>query len=265
MRPIFVFFVTGALALETMAQQPAESLKARELFYMPPPAAAKRVKPPQRPVAGNKPKPVIPSEPRPSQDTETVLVPAAYAPLALRYTILKRNGEKWEEVDPDSDFHSGDRIRIRVEANDSAYLYIVMGGSSGTWRVLFPSPDISGGNNRVERRQFLTIPPESQNPFYFDETAGTERVSLVLTREPEQDLEKLIYAAGSRNQDRVLRASIDNSVVDGLHQQMLSRDLVFEKVDETKANGATEKAMYAATPDTTAGARVFADLQLKHK
>jgi hypothetical protein len=50
----------------------------------------------------------------------------------------------------------------------------------------------------------------------------------------------------------------------------VARDLVFEKVNDDKpvsTSGGTrkEKAMYVATPDRTAQARIVVDLSLKHQ
>jgi hypothetical protein len=256
-------------------------LTARQLFLNTAPASPLQTSPkkPQPPKIKQPPSPVktpsdvtVSSSNQKPPDTSTPVVQASYTPLALKYSILQRKGNNFAEVDSDTEFHSGDRIRVRVEANSSAYLYIVMGGSSGQWRVLFPSKDISGGNNRIEAGQPCTIPPESDPPFYFDETAGVEKVSLVLTRSPEPDLEKLIYAVGdptrTEQQDKTIMAMnhpIDGAVMSHVREQLVSRDLVFEKFDGTTPEGKQEKAVYAATRDKSANAQLFVDLKLVHK
>ena len=221
------------------------------------------VKRPADPVASSTPK---------APDGVTHMQPVSYAPLALRYTILQKKGNAFEEVDADTEFHSGDRIRVKVEANGPSYLYIVMGGSSGQWKVLFPSKEIDGGNNKVGPGHAFTIPPDNDPPFYFDETAGVEKVSLILSRSPEPDLEKLIYAAGdpTRGGDRpklmiAENRTIEGGVFGGVRDKLLSRDLVFEKNDGPAADGKQEKAVYAATRDKSSDARLFVDLKLTHK
>jgi hypothetical protein len=64
-------------------------------------------------------------------------------PLGLHYSLVKQvaNNEALE-VDPYAVFHSGDQIRLSIQANDNAYLYIVARGSSGKWSPLFPSKEI---------------------------------------------------------------------------------------------------------------------------
>lgn len=251
------------LAAAAWPQSDAE-LTPREMFYKKVPAAPT----PAKPVPAKKP-PV--PQPPPTPNARPPLVQASLTPLALKYSILQRKGNQFEEVDADTEFRSGDRIRVKVEANSPAYLYIVMGGSSGQWRVLFPSQEISGGNNRIEPGAACTIPPEADPPFYFDETAGIEKVSLVLSRSPEPDLEKLIYAVGDPTrggEQKTIMASnqpIDGAVVGQLRNEVLSRDLVFEKYAGATPDGQQEKAVYAATKDQSANARLFVDLKLVHK
>lgn len=272
----------GFLAVAAWSQNDSE-LTPRQLFLVTVPAphaapkknAGTNVKPAPPPVMTPSPSPVTTNTQKPAS-TSVPLVQVSYtpAPLVLKYSILQKKGSDFEEVDSDTQFHSGDRIRVRVEANESAYLYIVMGGSSGQWRVLFPSKDIAGGNNRVEAGAPCTIPPDTDPPFYFDETAGVEKVSLVLSRSPEPDLEKLIYAvgdptrAGQESEPKTILAMnqpIDGAVVGHLRDEVLSRDLVFEKYDGTAPDGKQEKAVYAASKDKTPNARLFVDLKLVHK
>jgi hypothetical protein len=269
----------GILASLAWAQNDNQ-MTPRELFYIKAPATPSNSPPKKAP--GTKVKPADPPVKTPevasststkTPETSAPVMQAGYSPLALKYTIFQRMGTNFTEVDSDTQFHSGDRIRVRVEANSSAYLYIVLGGSSGQWRVLFPSKEIASGNNRIEAGQACTIPPEGDPPFFFDDTAGVEKVSLVLTRSPEPDLEKLIYAAGdpTRNIEQpaktmmAMNNPIDGSVVNHVRDQVRSRDLVFEKFDGTTPDGKQEKAVYAATRDKSANAQLFVDLKLVHK
>src|SRR5690349_6925013 len=204
------------------AQQPV--LKARELFYTPPPDTAKAAeakapakKPPVKPVAAK------------AGDTHTL---TALVPLGLRYAVLKRDsGGQYNEVDPDTNFRSGDRIRLHVDANTSGYLYVVMQGSSGTWKLLFPSAEVSGGSNLVRKGESRQIPSGDRGQFVFDEQAGNEKLFIVLTRQPEPDLDKLIYSMGGT---LVAQGVVRDDVVSKLRGQVASRDLVFEKVDSSE-------------------------------
>jgi len=240
-------------------------LKARELFYTPPPQDV----PPT--------KKSLPARPAVKKtQTAVPVVNAANVPLGLRYSVMKRDGSgKFMEVDQDATFRSGDRIRLNVDTNSAGYLYVVMQGSSGNWRLLFPSADVDGGNNRIEKGISQQIPPGDKGQFVFDEQSGTEKLFLVLSRQPETDLDKLIYSingTSSAEGDRrlIAGAKIDSEMVSRLRDQVKSRDLVFEKVDEMslKYDGTndvkTEKATYVVNPSRSAEARLVVDVALKH-
>ncbi len=122
----------------------------------------------------------------------TAPAPTAGPALGMRYTILRRTGDEMVEVAPDTIFHAGDRIQFSVETNGPGYLYVVSQGSSGTWRPVFPSADVEEGNNHVEGMRKYGMPPKSR--LVFDEQAGTEKIFIVLSRDPEPNLENVIYS-----------------------------------------------------------------------
>ena len=245
------------LATAASAQEPPV-LKARELFYTPPADAAK---PAETAKVATK-KVAAKSTTSQSGDMHTL---ATTIPLGLRYAVLKRDeGGQYQEVDPDTSFRSGDRIRLKVDANTSGYLYVVMQGSSGTWKLLFPSAEVAGGSNLVRKGDTRQIPPGDRGQFVFDEQAGNEKLFIVLTRQPEPDLDKLIYSMGGTpgkdgSRSLVAQAAVRDDVVSKLRGQVASRDLVFEKVDST------ENAAYVVNPSTAPDARLVVDLALKHK
>ncbi len=301
--------VPGWLA-DSAAGEEAHKLSAREIFYSAPKVAAKRHRtatrkttPPHRTkqeVAVAKPaKPVItkpepapsprPVPPAPAKEPSPFIQAVAdttpeLPPLGLRYSILKRVGSSdVVEVDPDITFRAGDRIRIRVEANDAAYLYIVHRGSSGVWKPLFPSPEVADGNNLVEPGRSYDIP--RGYVFTFDEQPGVEKLFLVLSRTPEKDLENLIYklSRGEVQQQeaapehprpapktKLLMAmnhvNIGDDLVDRL-RNAYSRDLIIEKVDQSTAGPEEEKenAVYAVAPSGKPDSRVVVDISLNHR
>jgi len=191
--------------------------------------------------------------------------------LGVRYTILKKSGDQPVEVGSGTVFHAGDRIRIAVEANDDGYLYVVNQGSSGTWKLLFPSPEIKDGDNHIQKRVRYEIP--SGYTFTFDEQSGEEKLFIVLSRQPEPDLEGLIYSLGNPAKDRpavekpkmlLASAAFGNDVI-GKLRNAYARDLIVEKVDDEQAGPKQEKAVYAVNPSGSADSRVVADVTLKHQ
>jgi hypothetical protein len=190
---------------------------------------------------------------------------------------LKREGSESIEVDPETVFHSGDKMRLRVDVNAPGYLYIINRGSSGNWNPLFPSPKIANGDNRVQAGIQYEIPPGYV--FTFDEQAGTEKLFVVFSRKPVSDLDDLIYSLSDghkpgttpkRDDNRILlaQANIQDSTIDRL-RNVYTRDLIIEKVDETKAPPpsapAKEKAVYIVNPSRSSESRVVADITLIHK
>jgi len=275
-------FMIGVLAglLSTpgrsQAQTEAPKLTARELFYasVAPPANPKtqparpkkqsqRSKPEDQPQAAQRP----PASTRKDGDyIEAAHRPGA-APLGLKYMILKRVEGDMVEVSPGTVFRAGDRIRFSVEANDSGYLYIIQRGSSGVWKPMFPSAEIEGGDNRVEKGRTYQMPPG--HVFTFDEQAGEEKFFIVLSRKPEPDLEKMIYSLQEKDSRRqhVLLASakpIDDLLV-GKLRHAYARDLIIEKVDEDRPGPKKEKAVYAVNASGSADSRVVADITLNHR
>ena len=305
------FFLVAAGVMAQTAPQNGNKLSARELFYAEAapsaPAKAPEAKPVRKPAA----RPAAPAQPAAAAEAataapkagppptiparlngdfsgtpaRTAIVQVAYSPekpLGLRYSFLRNaGGDEYREVDPDTVFRSGDRIRVAVQSNDEGYLYIVMKGTSGSWKVLFPSAEIADGSNRVTSGQQCLIPPPPGR-FAFDEQAGEERLFIVLSRHPEPSLEQLIYSLGSGSpgpKGRPAEAKeppkhlmltlnmppVDDALVGRLRNQVYARDLVFEKVDDSTPGDKKEKAVYVVNPTGSPESRLVADVTLKHR
>ena len=250
-------------------------------------------------AAPAKPAPTAAPVPSPTGDNEYAAVPSKpvtrpeetqfvavsnisepLVPLGLRYSILRSLGPGDNvEVDSNVTFRAGDRIRLRVDVNDSGYLYIIHRGSSGIWKPLFPSPEIAGGDNVVRKGVSYDIP--QGYVFTFDEQAGEEKLFVVFSRQPEQDLEKLVYDLSSSEgkapapepvapapEEKMMLAqniiSIDDSLVNNL-RKVYARDLIIEQVDETTPGPRQETAVYVVNTSATQDSRVVADISLNHK
>jgi hypothetical protein len=201
-------------------------------------------------------------------------------PLGLRYSILRNSsGDEYRETATDTVFYSGDRIRVAVEVNDAGYLYIAVKGASGTWKVLFPTAAIGDGSNSVESGRQYTIPP-APSRFAFDEQPGDEQIFIVLSRQPEPSLEQLLYslrrrkassASASAEPDesgpkvlKVQGSPLDESVIRRLRNEVSTRDLVLEKVDDSTP-GEKEQAIYVLNRSGSVDSRLVADFVLKHQ
>jgi hypothetical protein len=278
--------IAALLAAAAFAQEEPQ-LTPREMFYAPPPVpAAAQTPAAQKPAARPaqaKPahraeaphaaaSPVVPR----TDEANVSYVPAAavaYGSLGLRYSVVKVADGQEQEVDPDGVFRGGDRIRLAVEVNEKGYLYIVSRGSSGSWSVLFPSAQVDGGSNVVERGRRYALPPGNQ-AITFVGQAGVEKLFVVLSRQPVADLEKLIYSLAQgktapepAKDEKVLLAQnlrpIDDDLIGRL--RAASRDLMVEKVDAETAGPKKEYAVYAVNASGAPDARVVADVSLNHR
>ena len=171
----------------------------------------------------------------------------------IRYRILWRGLDgNAVEVDADTMFQSGDRIRFAFEPNVDGFLYVIQRGSSGRWSVLLPHPQINAGRNAVTQFEEVVIPPAGW--FRFDGNPGAEQVFVYLSREP---VDRLPGAVGPV----VSPQSVEQPTVIELANSVRSRDLVFEKED---APGGAEQAAYVVNQDDAGGAVAWT-VELRHR
>ncbi|MCX6603104.1 MAG: DUF4384 domain-containing protein [Acidobacteria bacterium] len=263
----------------------AQDLTPRELFFSAPGSPVKvtrkaEAKPVTKQIDAVKASPAKPptAPDRPNaQPGGATVIPAlavAPAPLGLRYSILlSRDNAAYKEVETESVFRSGDRLKIEVESNEGAYLYVVSRGSSGNWSVIFPTKEVDNGNNFIAPFRPYTVPNSGR--FYFDDQAGEEKLFIVLSRKPESSFEDIIYTITTptpqaKPQKEMQLAQtlrpIDDRFVGNVRNSMLARDLVFEKVDDSKPIAERkETAAYIINKNPAPDAKLIVDLSLKHK
>jgi hypothetical protein len=297
--------VTAGTMLYTAAAIAQDTTKTRftprELFYMAAPE-----KSPQKAKAKAAPPKVQPANPPSTPQTSTaqtkgtrppvvasqggaVVVPAALqtapAPasgpaLGLKYSILKNVGGKMEEVAPDTVFRARDGIQLKVETNVPGYLYVVNRGSSGTWKPMFPAPEIAGGDNRVQGWREYVLPGGNHN-MVFDQQPGIENLFIVFSLVPVPDFEELIYSlqgekttpaaqpasprpARDKQLIALAKVSIDDATV-GRLRTTYSRDLIIEKVSLEPPGEMKQTAVYVVNPTGSPDSRLVADLKLVHQ
>lgn len=299
--PTFALLIVAASF--SFAQDASRQLTARELFYaatQPPatPAAAAPATPkappkvtPRPPRTPAKPVEIARADDKPSPPSQaagagvqvspaaphTAPMPAAGQPLGLRINVLRYNPDgKDTEVLPDAVFHSGDRIRLKIEPNARGFLYVVNQGASGTWTALFPSSEIADGDNHVESMRPCVVPP-GKHVFTFDATAGKENLFVVFSRQPVADFEDLIYSLkgggkkaaapdfGTRPEKTLITATnIGDKAIDHL-RHAYARDLIIETVNTGTPEGTQDTAVYVVNPTGSADSRVVADIKLVHE
>lgn len=185
---------------------------------------------------------------------------AVTAPLGLRYSVLKKRSDgTFEEISPDSEFHAGDSIRLSLMSNQPGYLYIIEHGSSGKWRPLYPPPGIT--ETKLGAGQEYLVP--GNGSFQFDADSGQEKLFVLLSREPETNLDETIASLKQQN-----GGVLNDQVVAQLQGEVQSRDLVFTKAeDNSTSSSQSDKATYVVNKasEKTADPHIVVNVVLSHK
>jgi hypothetical protein len=116
--------------------------------------------------------------------------PAASQPIGVGLTLFMRDSNGLAvRVDPNHDFHKGDRVRVLLETNVDGYLYVFNTTDGGDPVMIYPDVQLDEAGNFMQAHVPFEIPSslasdERLRWFRFDEHAGTERLYFVFTREP---------------------------------------------------------------------------------
>jgi hypothetical protein len=112
------------------------------------------------------------------------------AAIGLGYTFYMKdiNGDA-VRVEPSRVFRSGEAIRLSLEANTDGYLYVFYTENGGKPQMIFPDWRLGRGSNYVRAHVPYEVPSnmeanESLRWFTFDDKPATEKLYIVLTREP---------------------------------------------------------------------------------
>ena len=134
-----------------------------------------------------KPVDKTPNKPGPSSPQST---PVNARRIGLGVTLFMRDSNGLAvRVDPNHVFQKGDRVRVLLETNTDGYLYIFNTTDDGPATMIYPHADLDEAGNYLQAHVPFEIPSsvsaeERLRWFAFDETAGTERLFFVFTREP---------------------------------------------------------------------------------
>jgi Domain of unknown function (DUF4384) len=206
------------------------------------------------------------------------LVRSTESSLGLRCSVLLRGADnEYAEVTPGTVFHSGDHIRLSFLANQPGYFYVIQQGSSGTWSPIYPPRNASAESTRIEAGK-LQIVPAGAHSFQFDQQQGVEKLYVILSRTPIDDIDRAIrnlsnggstLSPGAGDNSAPLEAA--NVIPDVFVQKLASRDLTLvdeEKVDASStATHDSEKAIYVVnkSTDPQASSQVVLSLELRHE
>jgi hypothetical protein len=110
--------------------------------------------------------------------------------IGVGYTLFLRDesGEA-SRVSPKREFKSGEAIRLLVESNTDGYLYIFDAENDSVPQLIFPNARLNRGDNHIGAHVPYEIPSAKETDdnlrwFVFNDTPATERVYVVVSREP---------------------------------------------------------------------------------
>ena len=248
---------TGGLTQAPPVQGPGtNSRDLSDLFYSDTLVQAK--KPATAPA---RKKQAVPSKAAP--DTREVASSSPPAGLirriGLKYRILLHDTQcDIHEVDPARIFYSGEQIRLQIESNVDGYLYVLQKGSSGHDSVLFPHPEVNGGDNQVERGILYSVP--AARWFTFNDVPGDEHLTIVASRAP---LESVPRSTPERSPEPVSIIAVNHE----LARTVQRRDLVLFTEKAPLVGSAAAGTQSTVVVNTNAGRNdaVYLDVVLKHR
>lgn len=97
--------------------------------------------------------------------------------VKIRIELL-RNGQR-QFVPLNTEFRSGDKVKLHFEANFPAYVEIYNQGSSGNVQRLFP---YETSTSPVRVVSGYVVPRKATEWFEFDATPGTEKLAFIFSR-----------------------------------------------------------------------------------
>jgi len=141
-------------------------------------------------------------------------------PLALRYEFLSMDPYRERIILTDgSTVMSGQKFKVRVEANSDCYLYVLLYDSEGQANVLFPHESVSVPN---EAKGGVTYEiPDGTKWYWFDDKPGLETFYIVGSYTPLENLKDILAKMQTAGQERVAlskaaRKEIDSVMVKGM-------------------------------------------------
>jgi hypothetical protein len=137
-------------------------------------------------------------------------IDTAHAPagLGIGYTLFMR-GETGEatRVSSGREFRSGESVRLVIETNTDAYLYIFNAENDGTPQLIYPSGKLDRGANLIRAHVPREIPSAKEDDdrlrwFVFDDRPSVERLYIIVSRRPLEGVpagEELVALCAENN------------------------------------------------------------------
>lgn len=204
--------------------------------------------------------------------------------LGLRYSLLlvdKTTGNA-KPVSSSQTFYEGECLSLEFQSNRSGYLYVFNLGSSGAWRPMLPTAEMSDEGNFVSALTTTRVP--ATHCFRISGPPGSEHLFVVLSRNPQEvdELNRSIRNGAAGEPEHPPQQDAGGTVVamvNSLNQEvqklasLKGRDLEIQEVGGTKNStspaaedfGALEPAVYIVHTSATPSDKVVTEIHITHR
>jgi len=196
----FLFISIGALSAATMLAGSTQAGGGKEPLWYPVATIDRVQKPNRQPVRH--------------------LPPKQRAPLlTLQWHLIERgDGNTKVDADPSATFQNEDQLRLAITTNQPGFLYVISQPPTNDALILFPDPQVNGGQNRVKANEDYIVPaycPGFEDPkdcwWTMKPPAGTEKLLIIFSREKITTLPNQVIKAGGRVKREVVEELIASS------------------------------------------------------
>lgn len=195
--------------------------------------------------------------------------------LGFRYSIALVNPDtnRAQTVDPDRIFRKGECFALQVEANRSGYLYVLARQSSGSWKAMLPTPEMSEESNILDPGTKMRVP--AGYCFEVSDPPGSEVLTVILSRDP-RDVYQLNQGVRSpeptspegqrpRATMELASARLVNSEVERMARQYGTRDLLFHKIEKPQDPQEPPFSVYVVNSSDKPAAMVMTKVTIRHQ
>jgi hypothetical protein len=195
--------------------------------------------------------------------------------LGFRYSIalVDPDTNSTRTVDPDRIFHKGECFALQVEANRSGYLYVLARQSSGSWKAMLPTPEMSEESNILDPGTKMRIP--AGYCFEVSDPPGSEVLTVILSRDPHDvyQLNRGIRSSEPPNSEprrqpatmELASARLVNSEVERMARQYGTRDLLFHKIEKPKDPQESPFSVYVVNSSDKPASMVMTKVTIRHQ
>lgn len=134
--------------------------------------------------------------------------------LTLQWRVLKRAPDGIGiETNPNTIFHTGDRLRLAVKANQDGYLYIIHHSEGQDGTIIFPDSRINNGENFIKKDDEYLLPAYCPTPEFDDPKdcwwrmmppAGREEFTVIFSRDMITNLPNQVRESGGVIKERLI-------------------------------------------------------------